>query len=286
MPDTARAGEEQAPLLLREDAGGIATLTLNRPAQMNLLTGAMLDALQSAFDAIAADRSVRVVVLAAAGRGFCAGHDLKEIQALGEQPKIAALFEQCSRMMQTITALPQPVIARVQGAAAAAGCQLVAQCDLAIASDAAKFTTPGVNWGFFCSTPGVAVGRNLSRKRALELLITGEVIDARTALDWGLVNRVVPAESIVAATTEFARVIAAKPPATVAAGKRAFYRQMDMGTEAAYALAGQVIAESFAHPEGREGMVAFIEKRKPDFRPDPGDDHICAGSPHQTRTSQ
>src|SRR6185369_6200258 len=178
------------PVLLREDRGGICTLTLNRPQQMNLLTGEMLSALQKEFDSFKSDKKVRVVVLAAAGKGFCAGHDLKEIKALKDLTKIEALFNQCSRMMQTIPVLPQPVIAKVQ-AAAAAGCQLVAQCDLAIAADVAKFVTSGVNWGFFCSTPGVAVGRNLSRKHAMEMLLTGEAIDARRALEWGLINSVV-----------------------------------------------------------------------------------------------
>jgi enoyl-CoA hydratase/carnithine racemase len=251
------------PQVLREDRDGICTLTLNRPQQMNLLTTQMLSALQSAFDSIADEKSVRVVILGAAGKGFCAGHDLKEIRELGQQPKIVELFNQCSRMMQTVTALPQPVIARVQGAAAAAGCQLVAQCDLAVASEAAKFTTPGVTWGFFCSTPGVAVGRNLLRKRAMEMLLTGDLVDARKALEWGLVNRVVPAESLESATVELARQIAEKPPATVAAGKRAFYQQMDLGVAKAYDLASQVIASSFAHEEGRAGMEAFIDKRPP-----------------------
>jgi enoyl-CoA hydratase/carnithine racemase len=250
-------------ILLREESEGICTLTMNRPQQMNLLTSEMLSALQSAFESISNQKRVRVVILAAAGKGFCGGHDLKEIRTLKEQPRIAALFAQCSRMMQTITALPQPVIARVQGAAAAAGCQLVAQCDLAVASEAAKFTTPGVTWGFFCSTPGVAVGRNLLRKRAMEMLLTGDLIDAGKALEWGLVNRVVPASSLDEETAKLARQIADKPPATVAAGKRAFYQQMDLGAEKAYELASQVIASSFAHAEGREGMDAFIEKRPP-----------------------
>jgi enoyl-CoA hydratase/carnithine racemase len=251
------------PVLLREDRDGVATLTLNRPQQMNLLTGAMLAALQAAFDAIARDPSVRVVVLAANGKGFCAGHDLKEIKALQELPKIEALFAQCNRMMQSIPMLPQPVIARVQGAAAAAGCQLVAQCDLAVASEAAKFVTSGVTWGFFCSTPGVAVGRNLQRKHAMEMLLTGEAIDAQRALEWGLVNRVVPAAELEAQTWKLARQLADKPPATVAAGKRAFYQQMDMDLARAYELAGKTISASFAHAEGREGMEAFIEKRPP-----------------------
>jgi enoyl-CoA hydratase/carnithine racemase len=166
-------------------------------------------------------------------------------------------------MMATIPRLPQPVIAKVQGAAAAAGCQLVAQCDLAVAADTAKFVTSGVNWGFFCSTPGVAVGRNLQRKHAMEMLLTGDPVSAQQAMQWGLVNRMVPAAQLDAATLELAAKLAGKPPATVAAGKRAFYQQMEMGTEKAYELAGKVISASFAHEEGREGMDAFIEKRPP-----------------------
>jgi enoyl-CoA hydratase/carnithine racemase len=251
------------PLLLREDRDGICTLTLNRPQQMNLLTSDMLAALQKEFDQLKNDSKTRVVILAAAGKGFCAGHDLKEIRALKELPKIERLFGQCSRMMQAISALPQPVIARVQGAAAAAGCQLVAQCDLAVASDAAKFVTSGVTWGFFCSTPGVAIGRNLSRKRAMEMLLTGDVIDAHKAMEWGLVNKVVSAAELESETLNLARKIAEKPPSTTAAGKRAFYQQMDLGVAKAYDLASQVISSSFAHDEGREGMDAFIDKRPP-----------------------
>ena len=258
--------KNQEPVLLREDREGICTLTLNRPAQMNLLTAEMLNALQVSLDQVAKDESVRVVVLAAAGKGFCAGHDLKEIRALGEQPKIAALFAQCSRMMMSISKLPQPVIARVQGAAAAAGAQLVAQCDLAVAVDTAKFVTSGVSWGFFCSTPGVSIGRNLQRKHAMEMLLTGEPIGAARALEWGLVNRVVPAGQLDSEVLQLAGTIAAKPPATVAAGKRGFYQQMDLDLPRAYALAGEVIASSFAHAEGKEGMAAFIEKRPPSWK--------------------
>jgi enoyl-CoA hydratase/carnithine racemase len=258
--------QAQQSAVLREDRDGIATLTMNRPQQMNLLTAEMLAALQDAFDAIAKDKSIRVVILAAAGKGFCAGHDLKEIRALGEQPKIAGLFVQCSRMMMTIQNLPQPVIAKVQGAAAAAGAQLVAQCDLAVASEAAKFVTSGVTWGFFCSTPGVAIGRNLQRKRAMEMLLTGEPVGAQRALEWGLVNRVAAADALDAETLALAKIIASKPPATVAAGKRGFYQQMDMDLARAYALAGEVISSSFAHDEGREGMAAFIEKRPPGWK--------------------
>lgn len=236
---------------------------MNRPQQLNLLTSAMLAALQREFDALKTDRKTRVVILAGAGKGFCAGHDLKEIKALKALPKIEALFGQCSRMMQTIPVLPQPVIARVQGAAAAAGCQLVAQCDLAIAAEGSRFVTSGVTWGFFCSTPGVAVGRNLQRKHAMEMLLTGEPISAQQAMAWGLINRVVPAEQLDAEVQKLASTLAAKPPATLAAGKRAFYQQMDLGLEQAYALASGVIAASFAHEEGRAGMDAFIEKRPP-----------------------
>jgi len=258
--------QAREPLLLRDDRDAICTLTMNRPQQMNLLTSEMLDALQTAFDSLLSDKKIRVVVLAGAGKGFCAGHDLKEIRALKEQPKIEKLFAQCSRMMQSITALPQPVIARVQGAAAAAGCQLVAQCDLAVASEAAKFTTPGVTWGFFCSTPGVAVGRNLLRKRAMEMLLTGDVIDAKQALEWGLVNRVAPADALDAEVLALAKKIAEKPPQTLAAGKRAFYQQMDLGAQKAYELASDVISGAFAHDEGRAGMDAFIDKRPPPKR--------------------
>jgi enoyl-CoA hydratase/carnithine racemase len=251
------------PILLREDRDGICTLTMNRPQQMNLLTSEMLAALQKEFDQLKNDPKARVVILAATGKGFCAGHDLKEIKALKDMPKIEQLFAQCSRMMQTIPVLPQPVIARVQGAAAAAGCQLVAQCDLAIAADSARFVTSGVTWGFFCSTPGVAVGRNLQRKHAMEMLLTGDPIDAQRAMQWGLVNKVVPAAQLDAETWDLAKKIAEKPPATVAAGKRGFYQQMDMGLAKAYELASQVISSSFAHDEGRQGMDAFIDKKPP-----------------------
>ena len=181
---------------------------MNRPKQMNLLTSEMIAAIQGALDSVAQDAAVHAVVLGANGKGFCAGHDLKEIRALAEKPKVEALFRRCARMMLSIQQLPQPVIARVQGAAAAAGCQLVAQCDLAVASEAAKFTTPGVTWGFFCSTPGVAVGRNIHRKHAMEMLLTGDLIDAQRAMAWGLVNRVVPAQALDEAVGELTRKLA------------------------------------------------------------------------------
>src|SRR6185503_5702739 len=260
MSAVPKGGE---PLLIRDERDGIVTLTLNQPRQMNLLTSDMQGALQTSFDAIGRNSACRVVVLAAAGKGFCAGHDLKEIRELGEQPKIAALFSRCNEMMMSIQKLPQPVIAKVQGAAAAAGCQLVAQCDLAIAADSAKFVTSGVNWGFFCSTPGVAIGRNLQRKHAMEMLLTGEPIDAKRAMEWGLVNRVVAPEALIEETEKLARQIAEKPPATVAAGKRGFYQQMDLNLAKAYELASGVISSSFAHAEGKAGMDAFIDKRPP-----------------------
>lgn len=258
--------QSEEPVLIREDREGACMLTMNRPRQMNLLTSEMIAAIQNALDGIAQDSNVRVVVLAAMGKGFCAGHDLKEIRALGEKSKVEALFRRCARMMLSIQQLPQPVIARVQGAAAAAGCQLVAQCDLAIASEAARFTTPGVTWGFFCSTPGVAVGRNIHRKHAMEMLLTGELIDAKRAMEWGLVNRVVPGEALDEAVGELARRLAAKPRATLSEGKRAFYEQMDLSIERAYEMASRVITASFVHEEGREGMDAFIEKRDPKWK--------------------
>ncbi|KPK08803.1 MAG: enoyl-CoA hydratase [Betaproteobacteria bacterium SG8_39] len=258
--------QSEDPVLIREDRDGICTLTMNRPQQMNLLTSEMIEAIQNALDTVAQEKDVHVVVLAGAGKGFCAGHDLKEIRALADKPKVEALFRRCARMMLSIQQLPQPVIARVQGAAAAAGCQLVAQCDLAVASAAAKFTTPGVSWGFFCSTPGVAVGRNLQRKRAMEMLLTGDMIDAARALEWGLVNRVVPADALDAEVMALAHKIGAKPQATIAEGKRAFYQQLDLGIERAYEMASHVITSSFVHAEGREGMDAFIEKRDPKWK--------------------
>lgn len=262
---SANPKADEAPLL-REDRDGICTLTLNRPAQMNLLTTEMLSSLQEAFDSLNSDRNIRVVILAAAGKGFCAGHDLKEIQALGGQARIEALFAQCSRMMQTISALPQPVIARVQGAAAAAGCQLVAQCDLAVASEAAKFTTPGVSWGFFCSTPGVAVGRNLLRKRAMEMLLTGDLMDAATAERRGLVNRVVPADALDDEITKLAARITAHSGAVVGMGKDFFYRQIEMGLKDAYELAAEGMACNMMLEDAAEGIDAFIAKRAPQWR--------------------
>ena len=258
--------QPQAPILLREVQDGIATLTLNRPDQFNALSGELLDQLQAALDDIAKDTSVRVVIIAARGRGFCAGHDLKEIRALGTQKRIQGLFEKCSKVMTSIVALPQPVIAKVHATATAAGCQLVAQCDLAVAADSAKFAVSGVNFGLFCSTPSVALARNVSRKQAMEMLLTGEFIDAATAKAYGLVNRVVAPADLDAEVAKLASTIAAKPPQAVASGKRAFYRHLEMGLEPAYALASEVISCNAASEEGREGLDAFLEKRRPNWK--------------------
>jgi enoyl-CoA hydratase/carnithine racemase len=258
------ASTVQSPdILLREQQDGVATLTLNRPEQFNALSGELLRRLQDTLDDIARDTSVRVVVIAARGRGFCAGHDLKEIDSLGTQARIEALFTQCSKVMTTLVAMPQPVIAKVHATATAAGCQLVAQCDLAVSADSARFAVSGVNFGLFCSTPSVALARNLGRKQAMEMLLTGEFIDAATAKAYGLVNRVVPAAELDAEVDRLAAVIAAKPQGAVAAGKRLFYQQLEMGLAPAYALASEVIACNAAGPEGREGITAFLEKRKP-----------------------
>ena len=253
-------------ILLREDRDGIATLTLNRPSQWNALSSVLLEELQAALDRVAADPTVRVVVLAGNGRGFCSGHDLKEIREMASEREVAALFRQCSRMMTRVTEIPQPVIARVQGMATAAGCQLVATCDLAVASTEARFATPGVNIGAFCATPAVALGRNVSRKHAMEMLLTGETIDAARAEQIGLVNRVVAPEVLEAETGALAHRIASRSPSAIASGKQMFYRQLDLEVGEAYALASGVIARDFVGPDGREGLAAFFEKRPPVWR--------------------
>ena len=260
MSATAHQVETQ---LLVEIADGIANLTLNRPGQFNALSSALISDLQSAFDCIAVDPGVRVVVLAASGRGFCAGHDLKEVRAMADVPEVESLFARCSRMMLTITRLPQPVIAKVHGLATAAGCQLVATCDLAVASEAATFATPGVNIGAFCSTPGVALGRAVGRKHAMEMLLTGAPISAARACEIGLVNRVVPAESLDAEVSAMARLIATRSSSAIASGKEAFYRQLELPLDEAYAVAGHAIACDFFTEDGREGVDAFLGKRAP-----------------------
>lgn len=261
-PQSQRESSNE-PILLRNDEGGITALTLNRPAQFNSLSQAMLTALQTQLDAIAQDPGVRVVVIAGAGRAFCAGHDLKEMRAHREFEFIHGLFEQCSRMMLTLTRMPQPVIARVHGIATAAGCQLVSMCDLAVASDDARFATSGINVGLFCATPGVGLSRNLSRKRAMEMLLTGDFIDAATALDYGLINRAVPAAELDNTVGVLAQSIVAKTPVAISAGKQMFYRQLEMGLEDAYALAAETMACNMMTDDAVEGVDAFIGKRPP-----------------------
>jgi len=257
----------ETPLVLSERAGGAVRLTLNRGDRFNALSSAMIDALQREVDALAADREARVVILAAAGRGFCAGHDLKEMRAhASDAAWQSRLFEDCNRLMVSLTRLPQPVIARVHGIATAAGCQLVSMCDLAVASDAATFALPGVNIGVFCTTPAVGVARNVARKRVMEMLLTGKPIDAATALAWGLVNRVVPASGLDAAVQEFVDAILQKSPAVIAGGKRAFYDQVDRPLADAYATAGKAMSEGILLEDAAEGMDAFLQKRAPAWR--------------------
>jgi len=252
-------------MLISEQTGAVATLTLNRPAQYNALSEELLDALAAALERIAADDSVRVVVLAAAGKAFCAGHDLKQMRAHDDRDYQRALFAKCSAVMTRLPALPQPVIARVQGMATAAGCQLVASCDLAVASADAQFAVSGVRVGLFCSTPAVALSRNIARKRAMEMLLTGDFIDAATAREYGLVNRVVAAGELDATVAELAQQIAAKPPRVIQLGKRKFYEQLKLGLGDAYRLAGDTMADNMRMPETIEGIDAFIEKRKPNW---------------------
>ncbi|HEX4598771.1 MAG TPA: enoyl-CoA hydratase [Burkholderiaceae bacterium] len=251
-------------LLVRSrDSRGVVTLTLNRPQAYNALSEALLGALQRELDAIATDESVRVVVLAAEGKAFCAGHDLREMRAQPSREYYQRLFAQCSRMMLSLTRLPVPVIARVQGIATAAGCQLVAQCDLAVASSDARFAVSGVNLGLFCSTPGVPLSRNVSRKRAFEMLVTGEFIDAREALARGLVNRVVEPAELEVETERLVASIVAKPRVAVAMGKELFYRQAELGLASAYEAAGDTMACNMMEEAALEGVQAFIEKRPP-----------------------
>jgi enoyl-CoA hydratase/carnithine racemase len=256
-----------APVLLREHVGGVAVLTLNRPDRRNSLSAAMLAALGDAFAAIAADRAVRAVVLAAKGPAFSAGHDLKELAARrtdadGGRAYFAEVMNACSTVMQAIVTLPQPVIAAVQGIATAAGCQLVASCDLAVASETARFATPGVDIGLFCSTPMVPLSRNVAPKHALEMLFTGEAISAATAFRIGLVNRVVKPGSEQEEAMAFARQIAAQSALTIRTGKQAFYRQREMSLADAYRYASQIMVENMMAHDAEEGISAFIEKRE------------------------
>jgi len=251
------------PLVLRRDAGGIAWLTLNRPQARNALSVALMSELETALEKAAADTAARVVVIAGAGPAFCAGHDLRELRSNPGRQHYEAVFAQCARLMTRIVRLPKPVIARVHGVATAAGCQLVASCDLAVAAENARFATPGVNIGLFCSTPMVALSRAIGRKPAMEMLLTGNMISAEEARQWGLVNRVVPTAQLDAAVEALGCEIAAKSPLTLAIGKEAFYRQAELGLDAAYAYASEVMTTNMLARDAGEGIDAFIEKRAP-----------------------
>ncbi len=251
------------PPLLRRDEGGVAWLTLNRPAARNALSVALMSSLAEALEAIASDRGVRVVVIGGAGPGFCAGHDLREMRADPSRDAMAALFAQCSALMTRIVRLPKPVIARVHGIATAAGCQLVASCDLAVAASDARFATPGVNIGLFCSTPMVALSRAVGRKAAMEMLLTGELVDAARARELGLVNRVVPPDQLDGAVAALAAQIAGKSALTLAIGKAAFYRQAEMTLDDAYRYAAEAMTRNMMAQDAAEGIDAFLEKRVP-----------------------
>ncbi len=258
------------PPLLRHDDNGIATLTLNTPASLNALSDAMLAALAGQLAVLRDDRQTRVVILRAEGKAFCAGHDLKEMQAARQSPDGGAdyfkgLFDRCGAVMQAITALPQPVIAQVHGIAAAAGCQLVATCDLVVAAEGTRFGVNGVNIGLFCSTPMVALTRKVPRAVAFEMLTTGDFIDATRAREVGLVNHVVPAADLDVTTRALAKKIAAKLTAAVKIGKTAFYDQIDLDLAEAYAHAGDVMVENMLWRDTEEGIAAFLAKRKPDW---------------------
>ena len=268
-PNDDKQGDSMAeptmtqPYVIRDDKAGICTLTLNRGDKFNPLSEEMLAALQAEVDAIAKDDAVRVVVLAANGKAFCAGHDLKQMRASPSAAYYKKLFDQCSKLMLAIQQMPQPVIARVQGIATAAGCQLVSMCDLAVASSEAKFAVSGVNYGLFCSTPSVGLSRNMGRKQAMEMLLTGDFIDATTAMARGLVNRVVAVDALDAEIAKLTDSILAKPAVAIAMGKQLFYRQAEMGIHAAYQLAGETMACNMMDDAALEGVQAFIDKRKP-----------------------
>ncbi len=255
--------EENLPVLRVDRENGLTTLTLNRPSQFNSLSQEVLTALQAELDAIAATPAIRVVVIAGAGKAFCAGHDLKEMRANHSKEFMQALFRQCGELMLSITRMPQPVIARVHGIATAAGCQLVSMCDLAVAADVARFAVSGINVGLFCSTPAVGLARNLGRKAALEMLLTGEFIDAMEARAKGLVNRVVPLDALDAEVERLAQAIIGKSAVAVKMGKEMYYRQLDMGLVEAYDYAAEVMACNMMTADAGEGIDAFMQKRPP-----------------------
>ncbi|MDE2165443.1 MAG: enoyl-CoA hydratase [Alphaproteobacteria bacterium] len=250
-------------VLLRRDVDGVAWLTLNRPATRNALSIALMAALQDALDAVARDDAIKIVVIAASGPGFCAGHDLREMRANPGRQHYEAVFRQCARLMTAIVRLPKPVIARVHGIATAAGCQLVASCDLVVAASDARFATPGVNISLFCSTPMVALSRAVPRKAAMEMLLTGEMIGADEAKRLGLVNRVVPADQLDETVNELARTIAGKSPLVLKIGKEAFYRQAELGLDAAYTYTSEVMVANMMARDAEEGIDAFLQKRAP-----------------------
>ncbi len=253
----------ESSLLLTDSAGGVLTLTLNRPDQFNALSEELLAELQKQLDAAAQDEDLRCVVLAAAGRAFCAGHDLKQMRATPEERYYQQLFAQCGRVMQSIVNLPVPVIAKVHATATAAGCQLVASCDLAVASDSAKFAVSGINVGLFCSTPAVALTRNVPAKKAFEMLITGQFISAADAVDYGLINHAVAADELDATVDSLVAAICSKSPVAVRTGKAMYHRQRGMNLSDAYDFAGQVMAQNMMADDVSEGIDAFVQKRKP-----------------------
>lgn len=266
-PETPSLAHAPSPLRHTVDPRGVHTLTLDQPQSFNVLSEAMLDALLTALRAIAADEAARVVVIAAAGKAFCAGHNLREMKAQPRLDYYQALFAKCSRMMLALQQLPVPVVARVQGLATAAGCQLVAQCDLAVAADGARFGVNGIDVGLFCATPSVPLSRNMGAKQAMEMLMTGDFITADEALRRGLVNRVVPAAQLDTELNGLVERLLDKPREALALGKALFYQQRELGLEAAYQLAGQTMAVNMMAPCAQEGVAAFTEKRRPAWRP-------------------
>ncbi len=263
--ETAAHENPSEPAVVRRDKHGVARLTLNRPRQYNALSLGMMQAIQAELNALAKDTSVRAVILAGAGKGFCAGHDLKELRADTSRAFYQEVFDTCCRMMTTITKLPQPVIAQVHGIATAAGCQLVATCDLAVAAESTRFATPGVNIGLFCSTPMVALSRNVPRKQAMEMLLTGEMIGAPTAAQWGLINHAAPDAELEAAAEQYAQLVIQKSPHVLKIGKRAFYEQCEMGLDEAYRHTAKIMTENMLHRDAAEGIDAFLGKREPQW---------------------
>ena len=265
MTENTRNATEE-PLVLREDKEGIAYLTLNRPNQFNALSEELLETLQNELEQIAGDRSVRVVVLAGNGRAFCAGHDLKQMRTQSERDYFQQLFNKCGEVMTAITRLPQPVIARVHGIATAAGCQLVASCDLAIAEEGARFAVSGINVGLFCGTPSIPLSRNVGRKQAMEMLLTGGFISAQEAASEGLINRTAPLDQLDAEVEKLARTICGKSAASIALGKSMYYKQLEMGVDQAYQFAAEAMADNMMFEDVGEGIDAFTEKRPPNWK--------------------